>query len=77
MKRMFSEKVLADAIRYKKNGRHEYPEQFLEDVLKIGPICEVVDTVDENQFRTLYKVDGTDFFVPSNILKEKVGVDMK
>ena len=77
MKRMFIEKVLVDAIRYKKTGRHEYPEQFLEDVLKIGPICEVVDTVDENSFETLYKVDGTDFFVPSNILKEKVGVDMK
>ena len=77
MKRMFSEKVLVNAIRYKKGDRHEYPEQFLEDVLKIGPICEVVDTVDENPFRTLYKVDGTDFFVPSNILKEKVGVDMK
>ena len=77
MKRMFIEKVLVDAIRYKKGNRHEYPELFLKDVLKIGPICEVVDTVDENQFRTLYKVDGTDFFVPSNILKEKVGVDMK
>ena len=77
MKRMFSEEVLVDAIRYKKTGKHEYPEQFLEDVLKIGPICEVVDTVDENSFETLYKVDGTDFFVPSNILKEKVGVDMK
>ena len=77
MKRMFIEEVLVNAIRYKNGDRHKYPEQFLEDVLKIGPICEVVDTVDENQFRTLYKVDGTDFFVPSNILKEKVGVDMK
>lgn len=77
MKRMFIEKVLVNAIRYKKGCRHEYPEQFLEDVLKIGPICKVVDTVDENSFRTLYKVDGTDFFVPSDILKEKVGVDMK
>lgn len=77
MKRMFSEEVLADAIRYKKTGKHEYPELFLKDVLKIGPICEVIDMVDENQFRTIYKVDGTDFFVPSNILKEKVGVDMK
>lgn len=77
MKRMFSEEVLVDAIRYKKTGKHKYPELFLEDVLKIGPICEVIDMVDENQFRTIYKVDGTDFFVPSNILKEKVGVDMK
>lgn len=77
MKRMFIEKVLVDAIRYKKTGQHEFPELFLEDVLKMGPICEVVDTVQENPFGTFYKVDGTGFFIPSNILKEKVGVDMK
>lgn len=77
MKRMFIEEVLVNAMRYKNGDRHEYPEQFLEDVLKIGPICEVVDTVQENPFGTLYKVDGTGFFIPSNILKEKVGVDMK
>lgn len=76
MKRMFIEKVLVNAIRYKKGCRHEYPEQFLEDVLKIGPICKVVDTV-KSPLGTFYNVDGTDFFVPSNILKEKVGVDMK
>lgn len=76
MKRMFIENVLVNAIRYKKGDRHEYPEQFLEDVLKIGPICEVVDTMG-SPFGALCNVDGTDFFVPSNILKEKVGVDMK
>lgn len=76
MKRMFIERVLVNAIRYKKGCRHEYPEQFLEDVLKIGPICKVVDTM-ESPIGVYYKVDGTDFFIPSNILKEKVGVDMK
>lgn len=77
MKRMFSDKILVDAMRYKTTGQHEYPEQFLDDVLKIGPICEVTDTVDENPFGTLYRVDGTEFLIPSNILKENIGVDMK
>lgn len=77
MKRMFIDEILADAIRYKKTGQHKYPGQFIEDVLKIGPICEVIDTFDEHLFGTLNRVDKTEFLVSSSVLKEKIGVDMK
>ena len=77
MKRMFVDEILMDAVQYKTTGQHKYPEQFLGDILKIGPICEVIDTMEDNLFGTLNKVDGTDFLVSSKMLKEKIGVDMK
>ena len=77
MKRMFVDEILMDAVQYKTTGQHKYPEQFIGDILKIGPICEVIYTMEDNLFGTLNKVDGTDFLVPSKMLKEKIGVDMK